>query len=131
MDVYFHLFLGAICRWSSLRYLLFTEILDDRSAIFWFEDTFADPVDFHGRLLSFAGLHLPLETVVQMAQDTSNGRRPYGFRVKGPDMHVGGLEPGDNRTFRNELNPESLAMMDDVVRTWMPPALLRRFDIPL
>ena len=114
-----------------MRYLLFTQIIGDRSNLFWFEDLFVDPVDFHGRLLFFAGLRLPLETVVGMARVASGGGRLYGFKEKGPDKHYGGIEPGENRTFRNELSAESLAMMDDVMRTWMPPVLLQRFGIAM
>jgi len=47
------------------------------------------------------------------------------------DAHIGGHASGDNRTFRDELGPESLAMMDDVVRMWLPPVLLQRFGIEL
>lgn len=114
-----------------MRYFLFTELIGDRSELFWFEDTLVDPVDFHGRLLTFAGLELPLETVVGMARVASAGGGLYGFKEKGPDVHIGGTEPEANRTFRGELSPESLAMMDDVLRTWLPPVLLSRFGVAL
>ena len=114
-----------------MRYLVFSEILGDRSELFWFEELLVDPVNFHGRLLSFAGLRLPLKTVVEMARIASHGGGLYGFKEKGPDKHIGGIKPGVNRTFRNELSAESLAMMDDVMRTWMPPVLLQRFGIAL
>lgn len=115
---------------SSLRYMLFTTILGDRSALFWFEETLADPVDFHSRFLSFAGLKLPFETVANMARLASGENGLYGAHSKGPDKHIGGVEDVEGRTFRDELNSTSLAMMDDVVRTWMPPVLLQRFGIP-
>lgn len=84
VDNYFQRVLPAICRWSNVRYLLFTQILGSRSILFWFEDLLVvDPVDFHGRLLSFAGLKLPLETVVNLARLASSGEGLHGFPVKG------------------------------------------------
>ncbi len=128
VDTYFQELLGVVCMWTTVRYLLFTEMLADRSELFLLEDLVIDPVDWHGRFFSFVGLHLPFDFIHDTAQAASGGGSTPGYGRK--DEHPGGHESvGSAITFRDELGPESLAMMDDVVRLWLPPVLLQRFGI--
>ena len=129
VDTYFQNMLGHVCMWTTVRHLLFTKVLADRSELFLFEDMLIDPVDWFGRFFPFVGLKLPVEFVFDMAEIASGGSRMFGYGHKGIDEHPGGHEPGGNRTFRDELGPESLAMMDDVVRLWLPPMLSKRFGV--
>lgn len=118
--------------WISLRYFLFSETLADRSKLFWYDDHEADPVDWHGRFLAFVGLNIPLREVVDMAMIASDGGSidtVLDFKAKGIDNHPGANE--SRTTFRDDLGPDSLAMMDDVMRKWVPPVMLKRFGIPL
>lgn len=130
VDEYFQKYLGAICMWVSLRYFFFTEIIGDQSELFWYDDHEADPVDWHGRLFAFIGLNMPLPKVVDMAMFASGGdiRSALDFEPKGIDEHPGG-NSSIARNFRDDLGAESLAMMDDVMRKWMPPVILKRFGI--
>lgn len=115
--------------WVSLRYLLFTVFMAERSAVFWYEEATADPVDWHRRYLSFVGVHLPPDEVIEIARTASGGGSILGYPSKGLDTHPGGLEGAITRTFRDELNEVSLEMMDDVLRQWLPPVILARFDL--
>lgn len=128
LDDFFQKYLPSLCMWISARYFFFTEIMADESELFWYADHEADPMEWHGRALSFFGLALPLDVVVHMAQVDSNGVGDLIGVEKGIDSHPGGSE-AVNRTFRDELGPGSLSMMDDVMRTWLPPIILGRFGL--
>ena len=130
VDAYFQNNLRYVCMWTSIRHLLFTKLLADQSQVFLWEDLKADPVDWHGRFLSFVGLKLPFDVIVAMSEYATSGGHVPGYPHAVVENHPGGKAPqGGKRTFRDELGPESLAMMDDVVRTWVPPVLLQRFGI--
>lgn len=123
VDAFFQRMLEATCAWTSIRYQLFTQLLADQSQVFWMEDMLRDPVDFHGRLAYFLGLRLPVSVIMEMVQTSASQAS------KGIDRHPGGGPSVAGRTFRDEVGPESLAMMDDVTRSWLPPVLLQRFGI--
>ena len=123
LDDYFQQMLAPFCVWTSIRYLIFTQLLADQSQVFYMEDLVVDPTDWYGRFLSFVGLSLPRRVIDEMMRDTS------ARLGKGYNEHPGGGEPGSSRSFRDELGPQSLAMMDDVMRSWLPPVLLQRFGI--
>ncbi len=128
VDTYFQEMLRVVCRWTAVRYLLFTELLADQSELFLLEDLEIDPADWYGRVFSFVGLHLPFEFIHDTAQHASgrDGTLGYGHIDEHPGGHASGVT---SRTFKDELGPESLAMMDDVVRLWLPPVLVQRFGI--
>ena len=131
VDEHFQQFLGLVSRWTTVRYLLFTEFLADRSELFFFEDLLIDPIDWYGRFLSFVGLHLPYEVVFDLARTATEGGDMFGVYRKGIDQHPGTVVATNRTSFRDELNEESLAMMDDVVRALLPPVLLKRFGVEL
>lgn len=133
VDQYFQQNLGFISRWTTVRYLLFTELLADRSHVVTFEDLMVDPVDWYGRFLHFIGLNLPSEVIFDIARVASEeGPKIYGRIRKGVDEHPGSIVPeGSRRTFRDELGQTSLEMMDDVMRPLLPPALLKRFGVDM
>lgn len=122
IDEYFQKRLAAMCMWTTVRHVLFTTLLADRSEVFFFDELLADPVDWYARLFSFVGLELPSEVV-------SDVWRRGSHRGSSINVHPGGHNES-NRTFASELGAESLEMMDDVLRVWLPTVLLQRFGIP-
>lgn len=133
VDEYFQKFLGLMCRWVSVRFFLFTQVWRSQSELFWYGDHEADPLEWHGRYLAFIGLNLPVDEVVKMARTASGGdvEDVLGYETKGIDRHVGGLQESNRTSFRDEIGTESLEMMDDVLRTWLPPVILKRLEVPL
>lgn len=129
VDQFFVSRLDPITQWISLRYLLFTQIAPDISEVFWYADALADPLEWHGRFYTFVGLQLPDLVVHHAADIATQGGEILGFPSKGLDYHPNGGEQTSTRTFRDELTDESLAMMDDVLRKWLPPIILRRLQI--
>lgn len=129
VDDFFQAHLPSVSMWVSIRYFLFTELLAEQSAVFWYDEAVADPVDWHGRYFSFVGVHLPLDEVIEAARIASGGGGILGYPSKGLDTHPGGEEQTETRKFRDELNPTSLAGMDDVLRVWLPPVVLDRLGL--
>lgn len=125
VDEYFQQLLAPICMWTSIRHVLFTELLADQSQVFFFEDLLADPMDWFGRFLHFVGLNLPMDVVLGISTE-KGGLDGQSKRV---NEHLGSPAQEGNRTFRGELGPDSLATMDDVMRAWLPPVLLKRFAV--
>ncbi|CAN0378000.1 unnamed protein product [Ectocarpus fasciculatus] len=118
--------------WVSLRYYVFTQTpVAAYSQVHFYEDHEIDPVDWHGRYLSFVGLILPLSEVTEISRVATGGdiSNVLGYHAVGRDNHPGGQERSTNRTFRDELGPDSLSNMDDVLRTWLPPVLLKEFGL--
>lgn len=78
VDEYFQQYLGLICGWTTVRYLLFTEFLADRSQLFHFEDMMVDPADWYGRYMRFVGLDLPSEIFFGFQKYVIVGKRRKG-----------------------------------------------------
>ena len=131
VDEYFQEFLWLVSRWTTVRYLLFTEFLADRSELFFFEDLLIDPVDWYGRFFRLVGLHLPYEVVFDLARTASGEGEMFGVTRKGIDQHPGSVAATNRTSFKDELNEQSLAMMDDVLRALLPPVLLKRLGVEL
>lgn len=129
VDEFFQANLPYICMWTSLRYLLFSKLLANISEIFWYEDAIVDPLDWSARFLSFVGVNLPLDELVVAATAAGAGGSILGFYSKGFDVHPGVKGHPSNRSFVDVLDEVSLASMDDVVRNWLPPVLLKRFGV--
>ncbi|CAN0243185.1 unnamed protein product, partial [Ectocarpus fasciculatus] len=51
--------LPQVCHLTALRHILFEGLLAGRSELFWYEEAVADPLDWHYRWASLAGLMLP------------------------------------------------------------------------
>ena len=132
LDQYFQKNLEVISQWMSLRYFFFTQILADQSELFWYEDHQDDPFDWHVRYLAFIGLNLPVDETLAIARTASEGdlNDILGYNEKGIDVHPGSPAKRSNySTFEDELGEESLQMMNDVVRRWLPPVVLRKLGL--
>lgn len=136
VDEYVLEFLPTACKWVSVRYILFTEVLAGRSALFWYDDAQESPEDWHEAFYGLTGLRMP-PAVVTQAADVAAGRvsdsRLKSFPAKGLDVHLGEEEgeAQEPRTFRDEVLPETLLEMDAVLQAWLPPVLLRKFRVGL
>lgn len=101
-----------------------------QSTFFWYDDAMEDPLAWHHQWLAAAGLQLPhnvVEATVQAAL-----RHEFGFPTKGVDPHPGGHNTTSvRRPYRDEVTPQTLEFMDSVLRQWLPPALLAKFNVPL
>lgn len=116
-----------------MRYLLFGELLAAKSAVFWYDETLADPTGWHSMFFEFVGLEFPNIVVEKAASAAANaaisGGTLYGFPLKGMDKHTGGGDPQKSRTFRDEVSPTTLSRMDDVLRVWLPPVMLATLGV--
>ena len=129
VDTYVATMLPEFCQWVSVRYLVFGELLRDRSAMFWYGEALDDPVSWHVDFFEFVGLNMPEEVLKKSADVAMRGGSILGFPSKGLDRHDGGAAAGLTRTFRDELNSTTLANMDDVLRVWLPPAMLEKVGV--
>lgn len=131
VDEYASAFLPAACKWLSIRYMLFSEMLGDRSLLAWYDDAQENPSEWHRRFLEFVGLRMPDEVVAVAVGDATGGGSRFGFPVKGIDRHQGGAEANPTRSFRDEISAETLENMDAVLRVWLPPAVLQHLGVAL
>ena len=117
------------CQWLTIRYILFTGILAHQSMDFWYNDALDDPLGWHFHWLNSVGLQLPFHIVEGMTQAALAD--DLGFHHKDVDVHPGeAVEtvPGMRR-FEDEVSPETAAIAEDVLRTWLHPVLLERFGV--
>ncbi|CAN0226733.1 unnamed protein product [Scytosiphon promiscuus] len=122
--------LPGIARYVGLRFNLFEGPLGKQSEIFWYEDSLNDPLQWHRRWLAFAGLHLPV-SVVQAASDAATrGEFPF-WTEGGPNKHPGGKKPSAKRSWKDEVSAELHGEIDEIVRRWLPPAVLAKIGLPL
>lgn len=122
--------LPTICQWVSLRYFLFDILLKNQATSFWYGDALADPKDWHERFLEFVGLNMPADEVVDKAAGiVAEGGPVLGFPSKGIDVHLGGGDAELTRSYKNEVDADTLAGMDDVMRAWLPPVLLEKIGV--
>jgi len=136
VDEYVLEFLPTACKWVSVRYILFSEVLADRSALFWYDDAQDSPENWHEAFYCLAGLLMPPAIVTQaagVAAGRASDSRLKSFPSKGMDVHLGEEEEEaqEPRTFRDEVLPETLVEMDAVLQTWLPPVLLRKLRVGL
>lgn len=132
VDAFFNRSLPSMCMSTSVRYLLFTELLANTSEVFWYDDAVVDPVHWHDKFFSFVGINLPQAEVVTAARAASAGGSILGFPSKGLDQYPGGkrFKPV-NWWYRDKLSVTSLSTMDDVLRVWLPPSVLEMLGVPL
>ncbi len=124
--------LPTTCKWVAVRYFLFAEVLAPKSSLFWYNDAENRPEEWHHQFFDFVGLNLPSWVVIRAA-DVAVGRatdkRLARFPAKGLDPHSGGEAPVVERSYRDEVSPETLLRMDDILRVWLPPVLLEKFGV--
>lgn len=124
--------LPVVCKWLSVRYFFFAELFKANSAIFWYDDALADPIEWHRMLFSLVGLRLPPfvgEKAARVNAGSVAGRRTFGFPVKGIDKHEGGRDASKDRTFRDEVNSTTISSMDNILRVWLPPIVLHKLGV--
>ncbi|CAM9747273.1 unnamed protein product [Pylaiella littoralis] len=119
--------LEDVSRWTSVRDILFNGVMSDRSTIFWYEDAKSNPLEWHSRWAHMAGLHLPAAWVEDIAGLASNDI--WAWLTMPMNQHPGGNPASANRTWRDEVSPEILDDIDDVLRRWLPPLLQARFGV--
>ncbi|CAM9512001.1 unnamed protein product [Ectocarpus sp. 8 AP-2014] len=118
--------LPQICQFTTIRHILFDGQLSSRSTIFWYEDAMRDPLDWYNRWASLAGFTLPASWIkdihASLTEATENGRKR--------EPHPGGQVVSSDRTWEDEVSPETREEMNSILRTWLPGVLLARFDVP-
>lgn len=125
--------LPTFCKWVTIRHFLFAEVLADRSTLFWYDDAVNSPEDWHDAFYDLVGLRMPA-SVRSNAVDVAVGRASESrftyFPRRGVDVHLGEEDASaSNRTFRDEVSPETLLEMDATLKVWLPPVLLRKFRV--
>lgn len=128
LDSFVLRYLPVIAQWTAVRYILFTGYLAKESTIFWYEDAIDDPRTWHLRLLASIGLRLPEEVIRRAVDAALDG--DFIFKVKSIDHHKGRDENMTARSFDNILREETLEEAEAILRTWLPPPLLARLQIP-
>lgn len=119
--------LESVCRWTTIRDMVFNGYLSHNSTIFWYEDAQANPLEWHYRWTHMAGLLLPATWVENISELAANGTwSPLTIDI---NEHPGGLPPSPNRTWQQEVSPEKRNDMDGVLRQWLSPVLLARFGV--
>lgn len=127
-------FLPAACKWVSIRYLLFGEILGHKSSLFWYDDALDNPREWHNDFYELVGLRMPMSVLaesVAVATGQVFDSRVAGFPIKGIDVHSGGRasRTAGERTFRDEVSEATASKMDVMLQVWLPPAILHKFGM--
>lgn len=128
LDQYVLMMLPTVCKWVAIRHLLFGDILAEKSSMFWYEDARERPEDVQRQFFDFVGVRVPNDVVKQsaaVAVGRAKDKRASFFPIKGIDPHA----KGATHSYRGDLLPETLLRMDDALRVWLPPVLLRRFEV--
>ncbi|CAM9698312.1 unnamed protein product [Choristocarpus tenellus] len=123
LNSYVFSLLSNYCQRTMVRNLLFGTVLRSESLVLFYEDVLSDQSMFFHQVISFFGMNLP-EVVIQDCIDAPQ----QVF-----DLHVGGkLEDRHVQTpFTEELNSETLQKMDEVMRLWLSPELLVRWNVDI
>lgn len=119
--------LPETCKWLAIRHILFEGLMPDQSAVFWYQDAEENPLRWHYRWTTLAGLQLPSCLMEEMATAAASGA--FNFKVAGKNEHPGGEKEMTNRTWRDEVSPELLADMDAVLNRWLPTTYLARLGV--
>lgn len=130
--------LPTLCQWLTIRYYIFAVAMEKQSTLFWYTDTFADPAHWHADWLASVGVHLPTPVVEEMATAATNDQ--FGFITSGKNEHPGEVstenkgedeqeDKESHPTWKSEISAELMGRIDDIMRKWLPPALLARFEL--
>lgn len=120
--------LATLCKWLTIRSIVFEGYAPQNSTIFWYEDVVADPMRFHNQWLESVGLNLP-ERVIKKAVEAAL-RGEFAFKSVGIDAHAGQSMDLHKRTFETTLRNDTLVEAESILRTWLPPHFLARLGIP-
>ncbi|CAM9258430.1 unnamed protein product, partial [Choristocarpus tenellus] len=100
---------------------LFGTVLRSESLLLFYEDVLSDKSTFFRKVIGFFGMNLP-KVVVKDCIDA-----PQQIF----DLHVGGKSEDQHvqTPFTDELRPETLSKMDEIMRSWLSPELLIRWNV--
>lgn len=125
--------LPTLCQWMSIRYALFTGPMAQQSTLFWYADAVSDVVTWHHEWLASVGLNITESVVDKMVQATESGE--FDFKTLGRNDHPGvdeqgaGEEVKTHRSWQDDLNPEILGEVDDILRQWLPLVILAKLEV--
>lgn len=122
----------VLCQWVTVRYLLFSAILEPKSTLFWYDEGFLDSHKWHYEWLAAVGVHLPEPVVEAMA--SSALRDDFEFNTSGKNDHPGVVEEVKTEeqhrlTWQDLLRPETLEELEAIVGQWLPPAVLVKLNV--
>lgn len=86
IDDHFVKMLPALCRWTSVRYKLFSEMLSDRTAMYWYGEPLEHPWRWHRHFLKFLGLRVPDIVLKNAVFHATKGTLVGGLGTKGELM---------------------------------------------
>lgn len=125
-DEFFLVFLPSVCKWMSIRYLLFSELLEDRSSIFWYNDAVENPNAWFSQFFSLAGLNVPPAILNETVRAQEGGGVNLGFAEQRLDDHPNGTL---SRSYKDEISAETVKGVDDILRLWLPPDYLDKLGV--
>lgn len=130
MEMYVIKLLPHICAWLTLRHIIFTEDMASLSTVFWYEDSLANPLQFHNRWLESVGLHMPASVVRAAADSSASGNLMFNASSTQLDFHPGGGDAVPGRSWEKEIGSELfLNAFEEILRFWLPPELLSKLGV--
>ena len=126
MDDFYLAFLPTLCKWLSVRFLLFEVILKEQSSVFWYDDAVSHPRVWYSQFYSFAGLNAPPTLLDETVHAHDEGGLDLGLKLQNLDSHPNGTA---SRSYKDEVSADVVDVIDDILRQWLPPAFLDRIGV--
>ena len=126
MDDFYLAFLPTLCKWLSVRFLLFEVILKEQSSVFWYDGAVSNPLVWYSQLYSFAGLNAPPALLDETVYAHDEGGLNLGLQLQNLDSHPNGTA---SRSYKDEVSAPVVDIIDDILRQWLPPAFLDRIGV--
>jgi len=122
--------LPGICKWISIRYVLFAGLLQ-HSTVFWYDESVASPHAWHRRFLDSVGLHVPTPLVERAVEAALRG--DFAFNTKRMDTHFESNKADIvvGRTWEDEVDPDLIPELDAILRLWLAPVVLAKLGVSL
>ncbi|CAN0026612.1 unnamed protein product [Choristocarpus tenellus] len=122
LDEYVLSVLPSYCQRTLFRVLLFGTVLRSRTLLLFYEDILAAKVASFGKLVRFFGMNLP-GVVIEALENAPD--QPF-------EEHTGetrSAKQENQRSFKDEVSPETVFSMDEIMRGWLPSELLVRWNV--